>query len=282
MSLRDVGRLIVRPREGEARIARRYLMRMIDEYSGMYPNIAGFCFDYITVMLITEGRFERRSLDTLATKVFPRLRQGVCLDIGANIGNHSLFFSRYFDEVIAIEPHPRTYRLLQFNLDLVDNVVPINVGCSNSRRTVPAIENPINIGATSVEKGMQDAGPTARRVDFKLERLDDMEAIGRCSSISFIKVDVEGHEKECIEGAMATLEEHKPVVAIEVLKPTLHNGKSAAIEMLKDLGYCFVYEMRGRKPRRKLRHEPEFVEVDELSHRTHEMVVCSHYCLNSV
>ena len=87
MSIRDAGRLLIRPREGAKRIARRYLIEQITENQKKYPNVASFCFDYMTVMLIEEGRYESRFLNTLASRVFPHLeRRGTCLDVGANIG----------------------------------------------------------------------------------------------------------------------------------------------------------------------------------------------------
>jgi FkbM family methyltransferase len=39
------------------------------------------------------------------------------LDIGANIGNHSLVFSRFREHVVAFEPGLRNFSLLQRNSD---------------------------------------------------------------------------------------------------------------------------------------------------------------------
>lgn len=281
MSLRDLGRLIIRPRTGVSRIAQRYLRERIAENSRKYPNLASFSFDYMSLVLITEGRFEDGHLSVLASKVFPRLvEQGTCLDIGANIGNHSLFFSQHFSEVVAIEPHPRTYRLLQLNSELAGNIVPINAGCSDRRRTAWAIENPTNIGGTSISAESERADEGAGKVRFELYPLDDMEAVNRRNDIGFVKIDIEGHEMECLEGATDTLKKHKPVIALEVSRSSIHDGKSAAVEYLKQIGYGFVYEIAARGKRRKRNRELDLVSVEELSPKYHDMVVCSPYRLD--
>ena len=245
-----------------------------------YPNLASFSFDYMSLVLITEGRFEDRHLNVLASKVFPRLAgRGTCVDIGANIGNHSLFFSQHFGEVIAIEPHPRTYRLLQLNSELASNVFPVNAGCSNRRRKAWAIENPTNIGGTSISAESERAEEGAGKVQFELYPLDDMEAVNRRNDIGFVKIDIEGHEMECLEGATDTLTKHKPVVALEVSKSSIRDGKSAAVEYLKQVGYSFVYEIAARGKRRKRNGELDLVSVEALSPKYHAMVVCSPYRL---
>ena len=42
---------------------------------------------------------------------------GTVLDIGANIGNHSLFFSNYFYKVLSFEPHPKIFKVLAINTE---------------------------------------------------------------------------------------------------------------------------------------------------------------------
>ena len=202
------------------------------------------------------------------------------MDIGANIGNHSLFFSQHFSEVVAIEPHPRTYRLLQLNSELANNIIPVNAGCSNRRRKAWAIENSTNIGGTSICAESERVDEGVGKVQFQLERLDDMDTINRRNDIGFVKIDIEGHEMECLEGATNTLRKHRPVVTLEVSKSSIRDGKSAAVEYLKQIGYRFVYEINYRGNRRKRNRELDFVSVEELSHKHHDMVVCSPYRLD--
>jgi FkbM family methyltransferase len=92
---------------------------------------------------------------------------------GANVGNHALFFAGHFAEVLAFEPNPRTFALLQFNAALVANVRCFNVGLSmpagGAQLTVPAD----NIGMATLH-GADHAGLQGAAVACRLERLDDL------------------------------------------------------------------------------------------------------------
>ena len=109
--------------------------KILENANSGIPKIACFSPDYTTAGLLMDGGYHVELLNLLESKIFPKLkRRSVCCDIGANIGCLSLFFARFFEKVIAIEPHPKTYQLLRFNASLVDNIVPVNKGCSNLNR----------------------------------------------------------------------------------------------------------------------------------------------------
>ena len=127
----------------------------------------------------------------------------MCLDIGANIGNHALYLADHFDKIIAIEPHPKTYRLLEINAELVDNVVPINKECSNVKRKALAFEPLMNAGGTFISKDSSiSSNGTFNRVEFDLDLLDGMKVVDDGQTIDFIKIDVEDHELECYKGLL--------------------------------------------------------------------------------
>jgi len=46
------------------------------------------------------------------------------IDAGANIGNHTLFFSKFFHDVLAFEINPFTFKLLKINTEHLKNVFP--------------------------------------------------------------------------------------------------------------------------------------------------------------
>jgi FkbM family methyltransferase len=59
-------------------------------------------------------------------------QSGTMIDIGANVGNHSVFLSKFFRQIIAFEPHPRNFLLLQANGMLTENILPINTALGSS------------------------------------------------------------------------------------------------------------------------------------------------------
>lgn len=227
-------------------LAKRFLSRRNAEHLGQFPPVACFAFDAITLAIHLDGQYEKDELAFLATRVFPQLPgRAACLDIGANIGNHSLHFARHFERVIAFEPHPRTYRLLACNAELMPNVVPLNCGASAQAGRISVHENPSNMGATSIGVAGDAAG---RRVQFELRRIDEVAEVASCEHISFVKIDVEGHELEALRGAEATLRRHRPLIAMEVLGKEVVGGSSPAVDYLRSIGYACFYELADRSP----------------------------------
>ena len=224
------------------------------------------------------GWHEIKELDFLASGVFPRLKsKTVCLDIGAHIGTHALYFAQFFDKVIAIEPHPRTYQLLKINADLMDNVIPINLGCSNVNQKMLAIEPVTDASEAVIAKSPTTSNDEFNSVEFNVDLLDNMEMVNRCAGIDFMKIDVENHELECLEGAVNLLNKHKPIIACEILASNISDGANPAIELLKNNNYEFIYELREIGIWKK---DLELALVDKISHKNHSMVICSPYRLD--
>ena len=230
-------------------VAQRHLDRMAETAVGRLPPLACVAFDAITTSLVIDGRFELEELTALETHVFPRLAaREVCLDIGANIGNHAVFFADHFRRVLAFEPHPRIFRLLELNAELRDNIEVFQVGLSDRAGRVSAAPLPGNVGTTSIRRADQGGDGGAAQVAFDVVRLDDIDEVRALERVDFVKIDVEGHEVEALEGARETLMRHRPVVALEVLGEDIADGSSAAIELLKSFGYAHVHALQSNRP----------------------------------
>ncbi len=275
-------------------IAKQYLRQSSIRHRTLYPQVACFAFDVISTWIFIDGRYEASQLDFLREKVFPRLdRSAACLDIGANIGNHSLDFARSFARVYAFEPNPRSFHLLSYNASLADNIQALNFGLSDAPGQLKAEQVAGNIGASHITG---NATPrTGKTVTFEVKRLDDVPEILAADRIAFVKIDVEGHEMQCLSGAEVTLRKHKPVVVLEVLAEEVENGKSTAVEFLRSIGYAHVYDLatpgtNGRFGRtlnkigrllsglflnRPAGRHLELIETTTLAARNHPMVVCS-------
>lgn len=231
-------------------ITRSYLRKHNQIHLKRYPQLASFSFDLITEYIHLDGRYEYEELDFLAKSIFPQLKgHRTCLDIGANIGNHSVFFAEHFENVVSFEPHPRTFKLLDCNADLVDNITPVNVGASDKKTTQTAYYDVMNVAFTSLDRDLPArTGPPLKEVQFKLDRLDDMPEVKKLEHIDFIKIDVEGHEDACFAGALKTFEKHKPLIGIEILGKRVENGETASLKMLEPLGYKYFYNLRTNRP----------------------------------
>ena len=274
-------------------IARRYLSRVSREHIQEFPQLACFSFDLITNIIMLEGQYERDQLEFLASRVFPNLPEGgACVDVGANIGNHSVFFARHFKQVISLEPHPRNFELLSINAGLADNIVPLKIGASNAPNVLEIKEDLMNLAASSLH---HTAGRTGNSVEIRVERIDDMAEVQEAEGISFMKFDIEGHEALAIEGAKETIKRHRPIIMLEILKDEIAQGTSASIDALKELGYSHFHEpveagWLGKLPRRRkkfaraiwelftgrpLSKAERVVRVDQLENRNYLLVLCA-------
>lgn len=213
----------------------RYLASLRQQHlrDGM-PQLATFAFDHVGQAITLWGRYERDELDLLMQAIAPQLAtDGVCLDVGANIGNHAVFFADHFDEVLAFEPNPRTFALLQFNAGLRSNIRCFNVGLSNvdahASLSVPAE----NVGMASLHGS---AEPDGVRVDCELRRFDGLDGLTQ-RRVSMVKIDVEGHEPDVLRGARELLARDRPVVVFEQTADEINDGSSIAIELLRAAGY---------------------------------------------
>lgn len=195
------------------------------------PQPAVFAFDHVGTAIALWGRYERDELELLMEALAPHLvAAGVCLDVGANIGNHALFFADHFAGVLAFEPHLRTYRLLELNAELRPNIRCWNFGLSDTDGPARLAVMVENIGMATLHGGAGAA------VDCELRRLDGLDLLGG-QRVSLIKIDVEGHEAAVLRGASALLARDRPVVVFEQAAAELEGGSSASIELLRQHGY---------------------------------------------
>lgn len=175
--------------------------------------VPNYPFDYLQNHLVEQRNFfEQPILDDLRLYV---KKDAIIFDIGANIGNHSVYFAKKMKakHVFSFEPITNTYNKLLKNIEINQlnaRVNCYNLGISDDEGSASICrfihDNP---GATSLSKD-EDG-------DFELISLDSwVKANFRLQCIDFIKIDVEGFEKEVLKGAIETIKMFKPVIFIEI------------------------------------------------------------------
>jgi FkbM family methyltransferase len=238
----------------ERDITEHYLKHKRYYFLKHYPQMVCFSWDHISLTINTRGRYELENLDNLEELVFPQLnKKRICLDIGANIGNHSLFFSNFFEKVISFEPNPETYEVLSINVRRAKNILAINLGASDSKREIVVHRNPGNFGATKIELDqLTTEGYEEDLVRFNVDILDNTLSPEFLSKVDFIKIDVEGHEIFALRGLKQTLLSANPIVAFELQADQVSNGSSQVVDFLKNCGYTNFYEITRKKRLKKL------------------------------
>ncbi|WP_027348867.1 FkbM family methyltransferase [Halotalea alkalilenta] len=174
--------------------------------------------DEITLSILKKGAHDVRTLD-FVLDVLANIDCPVVLDIGANIGNHTLVFSIGAEKVYAFEAAPSIYKLLEKNVadNGVTNVFISNVALSDSSREAKIfVQMDGNLGGSRLSK--EESNNYAEERTF-LIRGDDFVHAHAIENIDLMKIDVEGHEKQVLEGLKESIEVNRPIIIMEYLNP---------------------------------------------------------------
>jgi hypothetical protein len=81
------------------KISKKYLKKICREHIRKRDQLITFSYDFISQSIFIEGRFEDHEL-TLIENIFKeKLKNKITLDIGANIGNHTVAFSKVSNKI---------------------------------------------------------------------------------------------------------------------------------------------------------------------------------------
>ncbi len=153
--------------------------------------------------------YEQRELRALRA-IFPEA--GTFVDIGANVGNHTLFAALLMDahRVIPFETNPNAYELLIHNVVVngLRDVVRLDllgVGLSDRHAAAHAMQ--------SRERNQGGAMLLDRAGRLETQRADILLSD---EAPDFIKIDVEGMEINVLEGLSGVLDRCAPIIMVEV------------------------------------------------------------------
>ena len=126
-----------------------------------------------------------------------RRRYRHVLDVGANIGLHSIVLSRCGFEVRSYEPDPTHFAILQRNLTLngCAAVTPINAAVSRSAGTLEFVRVLGNTTGSHLAGSKPDPYGDLERFPVPVESFEPL-----LDRADLVKMDVEGHEAEILLG----------------------------------------------------------------------------------
>jgi FkbM family methyltransferase len=200
----------------------------IGHASAMARHMEPMCLDYVRFMGETYGPIR------------------YVLDVGASTGTWTVPFHLCFPEaeILAVEPSKYNYPYLVHNTQNFHNIKTIKKAASDSIGRCPIAAPTVlqrgredieyNTGLISVY-GMSDTF----RENVEASPLDNMVA----KSVDWLKLDVEGYELAVLKGAEVILEQHRPIIQMEVKSANQGMGKSTAYKLLHHVtkaGYMTV------------------------------------------
>jgi len=162
----------------------------------------------VYVQLLRHGCFPHQLGEDLLVRRL--LRQGdTAIDVGANVGYPTILFAAAVGrtgQVIALEPGPLTFSLLQRTAQAWSNVSCIQVAASNSEGETRFFERE-DLDISSLRPD-----PTARSVSVPTTTVDHLfRQYGRPQ---FVKIDVEGFEHLVLEGMSQLLADASPPIIL--------------------------------------------------------------------
>ena len=184
------------------------------------------------------------------------------VDIGANIGTHTIPMSYHVDRVIAFEPDDANFDLLSKNV----------AGLCAIRKNVTATK--MAIGDTLQEVNTQfDFGKTkiVQGTGIKSAPLD----ILGLPKVDLVKIDVEGQELKVLVGMRNILIKYKPDMLIEMQDETTYNETFDFLKSCNYNAYWFPVSTYSKNNQKN--------NTDDVFGPTHGVInwICTAYQLNT-
>ena len=180
---------------------------------------ADFCYDFalrcsgIAVafrgkhgLTVPEEKFLARSIG--------RLQVGVLLDVGANSGAYSRLLHRLAPgaKIIAFEPHPTTFAVLQRNLINFPEITLINQAIGDSVGQLILYDFEFSDGSTQAslsESAVALFSSDIVKHPVDCTTIDKFMVSSNIDRIAFLKIDTEGHDLSVLRGASSALRERR-------------------------------------------------------------------------
>jgi FkbM family methyltransferase len=139
-------------------------------------------------------------------------------DVGANVGQHTLFMSGIADRVISFEPFAPVRNRIHRNVALNDlsnvTVVPCGLGAFDDYLLfhAPTTENK-GVGSF---RAVNAEGVPESALRLQVRRGDNVLAEMSLPPIDIMKIDVEGFEAAVLDGLESRLRQDRPILVMEI------------------------------------------------------------------
>jgi FkbM family methyltransferase len=179
---------------------------------------------YVGRSLIELGEFNEGQAELFDLLLKP---SAVVVEVGANIGAHTVVLGKRAEKVYAFEPQRRLFNVLCGNMALngLDNVECYRAAGGEKRETV---------GIPVMDFDVADVNHGAFSLDSKVAATDAVDVFPIKIPCHLMKVDVEGREAQVLRGSADMIRECHPVLYVENDR---EEKSEELVSLIKDLGY---------------------------------------------
>ncbi len=204
-------------------------------------------------MLLPPSLFYRRRIAEEARSGEPELavlaelvpRGGTAVDIGANQGIFAYALAGIADRVVAVEPNPDYAFFARWMLRGRAEVHELALSDKSGRATfyVPLSDEGMVLHFAGSLKRTHSHFRNIKSYEVEVRTLDDLGF----ADVRFIKADVEGSEREVLDGARITIARDRPVILLELLAGTHKDPYAYTTSICDSFGYDAFIVQRAKK-----------------------------------
>ena len=198
-------------------------MTLVSRASAMLPDKA-----FVAAIARAHRRFEPE-----LGRIVAAFTGGDVLDVGAWYGPWTYWLAKKAGHVVSFEPNPDVAAVLE--RCVAPNVTVQRIAASDENGTA-SLTLPAGGKGTEGRASLEGLDDGGRVVDVETWRLDDLDldALG-IRDLTMMKVDVEGHERAAIAGALGVIERWHPLLVVEIEER--HGGIAPTVDLLEGAGY---------------------------------------------
>ena len=168
----------------------------------------------------------------------------VFYDIGGNVGYHALTANRFITSgrIYSFEPLPAVRKIFETHIELnkkrisSDNISLLPFAISDSEKQVGFSDNPSRQEGNTYIKGSVVFTGAENKITVQCYSIDGLLKQGY-DKPDIIKIDVEGAEYDVLQGALNTLQQHKPGILLATHDYHLPGVQEKCVHFLQQLGY---------------------------------------------
>ena len=182
---------------------------------------------------------------TLLAELLPR--GGTAVDVGANQGVFTFALAGIADRAAAFEPNPDYAQFARWMLRRRAKVhtVALSDRCGRAMFYVPLSDSGMVLHLAGNLKRTHAQFRNMQAYEVEVRTLDSFGF----TNVSFLKADVEGSEREVLDGARTTIARDRPIVLLELLSGTHADPGSYASAICESFDYdAYIMQHRERIP----------------------------------
>lgn len=191
------------------------------------------------VLWLEEAYFRRKGEKELFLVEYLCRPQQDAIDVGGNVGCYSLFMRKCASRVYSFEPIPWMAEKLvrKFGDSVIVRQIALSSSAGTAQLHVPMVGGRPVTTMSSLSAARSSSGED---ITVQMARLDEVYD----GQVGLIKIDVEGHEEDMLEGARRTITRCRPRLLIEIEDRHASGARERIVAFFNSLNYS-AYFFRG-------------------------------------